>query len=182
MCPISRARLIWIEQHDIFVHIKKAAISLPAVIGALGSPLISHPESDLAIDLYSDSTLIANMDGFDCQISFNSLNKYVTSLSMTIGASDAPLGSHLKSDIATDLYSTSTMIAIKTSLITGSVSDDFKKSATSLQKMIEAYSSPSKTPPKRDLITDLYSVSALTAHYDEMGLSDSRNLFKPLNA
>jgi hypothetical protein len=58
-----------------FNSLKKSATSLSAVIGALGSPLEPHPKSDLVTDLYSDSTLIVNMDMSGCQISFNSLNK-----------------------------------------------------------------------------------------------------------
>jgi hypothetical protein len=38
-----------------FNNLKKSTSSLPAVIGALGSPLGPHPESDLATDLYSGS-------------------------------------------------------------------------------------------------------------------------------
>jgi hypothetical protein len=81
---------------------------------ALGSPLEPHPESDLVIDLYSSSTPIANMDMSDCQISFNSLNKSVISLSAAIGALDSPLRPQPKSDLETDLCSGSTLIAIKT--------------------------------------------------------------------
>jgi hypothetical protein len=80
---------------------------------ALCSPLGPHPESDLATNLYSGSTLIANMDGFDCRIIFNLLNKSTVSLSATIGASGSPLGPHLERDLAIDLYSGSTPIAIK---------------------------------------------------------------------
>jgi hypothetical protein len=113
--------------------LKKLVTSLLAVIGALDSPLGPHPESDLVTDLYSASTLIANMDRFGCQISFNSLNKSVILLSAVIGALGSPLGPHPESDIETDLYSGSTPIAIKTSLIAGSVLDDFKKSTILLQ-------------------------------------------------
>jgi hypothetical protein len=42
-----------------FNSLKKSATSLSATIGALGSPLEPHPESDLVIDLYSCSTPIA---------------------------------------------------------------------------------------------------------------------------
>jgi hypothetical protein len=49
-----------------FNSLKKSTTSLSAVIGALGSPLGPHPESDLVTDLYSASTLIANMDRSDC--------------------------------------------------------------------------------------------------------------------
>jgi hypothetical protein len=122
------------SDHQInFNSLKKSATSLSATIGALGSPLVPHSESDLVTDLYSDSTLIANMDMSNCQISFNSLNKSVISLLVVIRALDSPLGPHTESDLETDLYSGSAPIAIKTSLIVGSVLNDFKKSATSLQ-------------------------------------------------
>jgi hypothetical protein len=64
-----------------------------------------HPESNPETYLYSGSTLIANMDRSSCQISFNSLNKSVISLSMMIGALDSHLGPHPESDLETDLYS-----------------------------------------------------------------------------
>jgi gamma-glutamylcysteine synthetase len=66
--------------------LKKSVTSLSAAIEALGSPLGPHPESDLVTDLYSSSTPIVNMDKSSCQISFNSLNKSVISLSAAIGA------------------------------------------------------------------------------------------------
>jgi hypothetical protein len=116
-----------------FNSLKKSVTSLSAVIGALGSPLGPHPESDLVTDVYSASTLIANMDRSGCQISFNSLNKSVISLSVTIGALSSLLGPRPESNLETDLYSVSTPIAIKTSLITGLVLDNLKKSTTSLQ-------------------------------------------------
>jgi hypothetical protein len=116
-----------------FNSLKKSTTSLSTTIGALGSPLGPHPESDLVTDLYSDSTLIANMDMFGCQISFNSLNKFIISLSMAIEAMGSPLGPHPESDLETYLYSGSTPIAIKMSPIAGSVLYDFKKSTTSLQ-------------------------------------------------
>jgi hypothetical protein len=122
------------SDHQInFNSIKKFTTSLSAAIGALGSPLGPHPESDLVADLYSASTSIANMDKSGYQINFNSLNKSVISLSAAIGALDSPLGPHPESDLETDLYSSSTPIAIKTSLIDGSVLDDFKKSTSLLQ-------------------------------------------------
>jgi hypothetical protein len=55
--------------------------------------------------------------------------------------------------------------------IVGSDLDDLKKSITSLQEVIKAYDSPPGTPLKIDLAIDLYSVSALAAHYDEMSPS-----------
>jgi hypothetical protein len=102
-------------------------------IGALGSSLGPHSESDLVTDLYSGSTPIANMDMSGCQISFNSLNKFVISLSAAIRILSSRLGPHPESDLKIDLYSGSTPIAIKTSPIVGSVLHDFKKSITSLQ-------------------------------------------------
>jgi hypothetical protein len=77
--------------------------------------------------------VIAIMDESDSQINFNILKKSVTSLSVAIGALGSPLGPHPKSDLETDLYSVSTLIAIKMNPIVGSVLDDFKKSITSLQ-------------------------------------------------
>jgi hypothetical protein len=102
-----------------FNSLKKSATSLSVVIRALGSLLGPHPESDLVADLYSGSTLIANMDRSGCQISINSLNKSTISLSAVIGILDSPLGPHPESDLETDLYFGSTPIAIKASLIVG---------------------------------------------------------------
>jgi hypothetical protein len=110
------------EQLQERLRLKKSATSLSAAIGALDSPLGPHPESDLVTDLYSGSTPIANMDESGCQISFNSLNKSVISLSAMIEALGSPLGPHPKSDLETDLYTGSTPIAIKTSPIAGSAS------------------------------------------------------------
>jgi hypothetical protein len=87
--------------------------SLSAAIRALGSPLRPHLESDLPTDLYSCSTPIAIMDESDHHISFNLLTKSAISLSVAIGASGSPLGPHPERDLATDLYSDSTPIAIK---------------------------------------------------------------------
>jgi hypothetical protein len=115
-----------------FNNLKKFVTTLSVAIGALGSPLEPHPKSDLVTYLYSVSTLIANMDKSGCQISFNSLNKSVISLSAAIGALGSPLGPHLESNLETDLYSSSIPIAIKTTPIAGSVLDDFKKFTTSL--------------------------------------------------
>jgi hypothetical protein len=116
-----------------FNSLKKFVTSLSAVIETFDSPLRPYPESDLVTDLYSDSTPIANMDMSSCQISFNSLNKFIISLSTTIGALGSPLGPHPESDIQIYLYFGSTLIAIKMSPIAGSVLDDFNKSTTSLQ-------------------------------------------------
>jgi hypothetical protein len=102
-----------------FNSLKKSMTSLSAAIGALGSPLGPHPESDLVTDLYSGSTPIANMDMSNCQINFDSLNKFVISLSAAIGTLGSLLGPHPESDLETDLYSASIPIAIKMSLIAG---------------------------------------------------------------
>jgi hypothetical protein len=83
------------SDHQInFNSLKKSATSLSAAIGAFDSPLGPHIENDLVTDLYSGSTLIANMDMSGCQISFNSLNKSVISLSAAIGT----LGSEKPND------------------------------------------------------------------------------------
>jgi hypothetical protein len=106
--------------HQInFNSLTKSTTLLSAAIEALGSPLGPHLESHIVTDLYSGSTPIANMDMSDCQISFNSLNKFVISLSAANGALGSPLGPNLESDLETDLYSGSTPIAIKTSSIAG---------------------------------------------------------------
>jgi hypothetical protein len=102
-----------------FNSIKKSVTSFRAVIGALSSSLGPHPESGLVTDLYSGATVIANMDKSGCQISFNSLNKSVISLSAVIEALGSPLGPHPESDLETDLYSGSIPIAIKMSPIIG---------------------------------------------------------------
>jgi hypothetical protein len=108
------------SNHQInFNNLKKSVTSLSAVIGALGSPLGPHPESDLVTDLYSGSTPIANMDKSGCQISFNSLNKSVISLSTAIEALDSSLRPHPESDLETNIYSGSIPIVIKMSPIAG---------------------------------------------------------------
>jgi hypothetical protein len=68
------------EQLQERLHLKKSTISLSAAIGTFGSPLAPHPESHLAIDLYSVSAPIANMDELNRRISFNLLNKSTISL------------------------------------------------------------------------------------------------------
>jgi hypothetical protein len=121
------------------------------------------------------------MDEFDHRIGFNSLKKFAISLSAVIGALSSPLVPHPERDLATNLYSDSAPIAIKTSLIGGLISDDFKKDTTSLQEVTKAYDSPLEPPPKIDIATDLYSDSTIAANYDEMGQSDSNDLFRSLN-
>jgi hypothetical protein len=53
------------------------------------------------------------MDESDHRISFNLLTKSVISLSAVIEASGSPLGPCPERDLATDLYTDSTPIAIK---------------------------------------------------------------------
>jgi hypothetical protein len=53
------------------------------------------------------------MDESDHQISFNNLKKFVTSLPTAIEAPESPLGPHPERNLATDLYSVFTTIAIK---------------------------------------------------------------------
>jgi hypothetical protein len=124
------------SDHRISLNcLDKSVISLSAVSEALGSPLGPHTETNLIIDLYSVSTPIAIMDESDRWISLNYLNKYVMSLSTAIGALDSHLGPFLERDITTDLYSDSTPIVIKMSPIVRSISDDFKRVITLLQKV-----------------------------------------------
>jgi hypothetical protein len=92
------------DRYINFNSLKKYTTSLLATIGALGSHLVPHSESDLVTDLYSGSTPIANMDMSSCQISFNSLNKFVISLSAMIRALGSLLGPHLESDLEINLY------------------------------------------------------------------------------
>jgi hypothetical protein len=101
------------EKLQEHLRLKKFVTSLPGVIGALGSPLGPHPESDLATNLYVGSTPMANMDESNHRISFNYLNKSVISLPVTVRALGSPLGPRLERDLATYLYSASTPIAIK---------------------------------------------------------------------
>jgi hypothetical protein len=82
------------------------------VIETLGSLLGPHPESDLVTDLYFGSTSIANMEESDRWIIINTFKESVILPLAMIGALDSPLRSHLKSDLAADLYSVSTPIAI----------------------------------------------------------------------
>jgi hypothetical protein len=101
------------EQLQKRLRLKKSTISLPVAIETLGSLLGPRSESDLTIDLYFGSTLIANMDESGRRINFNLLNKSVISLSASIGASGSPLGPHPERDLATKLHSGSTPIVIK---------------------------------------------------------------------
>jgi hypothetical protein len=120
----------------------KPLISEVVLSQVLGSPLGPHIESDLAINLYSGSTLIAIMDESDHQVDFNRLNKTVTSLSATIRALCSPLGPHSESDLATDLYSVSTPIAIIAEFDRRISFNRLKKFVTSLSATIGTLGSP----------------------------------------
>jgi hypothetical protein len=156
------------EQLQEHLCLKKFTTSLSAVIGALGSPFGPYPESDLAIDLYSSSIPIANMDESNCRISFNLLNKSVISLSAAIEASSSPLGPRPERYLVTNLHSGSTPIAIK---------EIYNISTRSDQGIGLSFRNPSE----KDLATDLYYGSVLAAHYDKMSPSDSSDLFRSLN-
>jgi hypothetical protein len=108
-CSLRRDRSP--SQHQ--VSLKKFASSLSTMIRALGSPLAPRLKRDLATDLYSASTPLACYDESKQWISFNRLNKSAISLSVAIEASGSPLGPRPKRDLASDLYSDSTPIAIK---------------------------------------------------------------------
>jgi hypothetical protein len=53
------------EQLQEHLYLKKSATSLPAAIGALGSPLGPHLESELPTNLYAVYTQIAIMNESD---------------------------------------------------------------------------------------------------------------------
>jgi hypothetical protein len=95
------------------IRLMKFMTSLPVAIRALGSPLGPYSKSDLATDLYSDSTPMTIMDESNRRVNFNHLNKSVTSLPAAIRALDSSLGPCPERDLTTDLYSGSTSIAIK---------------------------------------------------------------------
>jgi hypothetical protein len=100
------------EQLQERLHLKKFATSLLVTMGALDSPLGSHPKSDLVTDLYSGCTSIASMDESDHRIIINRFKESVTSLSTAIGVLSSPLGPHTENNLATNLYSDSTLIDI----------------------------------------------------------------------
>jgi gamma-glutamylcysteine synthetase len=99
--PAAIAIMDEFDRQINFNSLKKSVTSLSAAIRALCSALELHPESDLVTDLYSGSTPIANMDESDCHISFNSLNKFIISLSAAIGALGSLLGPHPESNLET---------------------------------------------------------------------------------
>jgi hypothetical protein len=151
------------KQLQEHLHLKKSVASLPTVIGVLGSHLGPHPESDITTDLYSCSTLIAIMDESDCHISFNSLNKSVTSLPVVIGALGSPLVPHPESDLATNLYSASTPITNMDESNRWISFNRLNKFAISLSGGIEgirlSFSTPSRKRSMYRSIFFLYSYS-----------------------
>jgi hypothetical protein len=167
---------ITIEKLQEHVRLKKSVTLLLAAIGALGSPLEPYSESDLATDLYSGSTPIANMDESNHRISFNLLKKYATSLSVMIGALGSPLGPHQESDLATDLYSGSTLIANMDESNRWINFNLLNKFVISLSAAIGALASPLGTHVESDLTTDLYSSSTPIADMEESDCHISFNL------
>jgi hypothetical protein len=150
--------------------------SLPTTIGVLGSSLGPYPESDQDTDLYSSSSPIAIMDESDHRINFNYHNKSAISLLAAIEASDSPLGPHPESDLATDLYfgyqdKSNRRISFK----------QFQEIYNITTRGDEDLALSSRNPSRIDLTTDLYSGSALAAHYNKMGPSNSSDLFRLLN-
>jgi hypothetical protein len=134
------------------------------VIGALGSPLGPHPESDLDIDPYSGPTPIANMVESDRWISFK---EFMSSLPIVVEALGSPLGPHPESDLATNLYSISTPIANMDESYHRISFNCLNKSMILLSAAIGALGSPLGPHLKRDLAIDLYSVSTPIANMDE---------------
>jgi hypothetical protein len=154
--------------HQISFNIfKEYVTSLPSAVGALGSYLGPHPESDLSTDLYSSSTPIANMDESDRWINFSRLKKSVTSLLVVIGALSSPLGPHPESDLATYLYSGYTPIAIMDKSDHWISFNRLNKFMISLLAAIRASDSPLGPRPERCLATNLYSASTPVAIKDE---------------
>jgi hypothetical protein len=105
------------------------------------------------------------------------LKKSTNSLSVVIGALGSPLGPYLESDLATDLYSVSTPIAIMDESGHRISFDLLNKSAISLWAAIEASGSPLGPHPERDLATNLYSISTPIVIKDE---SNHRIRFRQL--
>jgi hypothetical protein len=106
---------------------------------------------------------IAIMDESDRQINFNSLKKSATSLLAVIGALGSPLGPHPKSDLVTDLYSSFTPIANMDRSGCQITFNGLNKSIISLSAAIEALGSPLEPHPESDLETYLYFGSTLIA-------------------
>jgi type III secretory pathway component EscS len=133
--------------------------------------------------------MIAIMDESDRQINFNNLKKSVISLSSAIGALDSPLEPHPESDLITDPYSDSTLIANMNRSGCQISFNSLNKSTISLSVVIGALGSPLEP------FTDLYSGSipiaikmilivgwlSLAGQYDEMDSSDFSDLYRSLN-
>jgi hypothetical protein len=99
------------EQQKECLYLKKSATSLPAAIAIMDESDRQINFNSLKKSATSPPAEIAIMDESDRQINCNSLKKSVTSLSAAIGALDSPLEPHLESDLVTNLYSGSTLIA-----------------------------------------------------------------------
>jgi hypothetical protein len=99
------------EQLQECLRFKKSVNSLPATIAIINESDRQINFNSLKKSMTSLLAAIAIMDESDRQINFNSLKKSTTSLSAVIGALGFPLGPHPESDLVTDLYSASTLIA-----------------------------------------------------------------------
>jgi hypothetical protein len=121
------------------------------------------------------------MDEFDHRISFNLLTKSLISLSATIGASGSPLGPYPERDLATDLHYVSTPITINDESNRRIRFRQLQKIYNITTRSDQSIGISSRNPSEKDLATDLYSGSALAAHYDGMGPSNSSNLFRSSN-
>jgi hypothetical protein len=95
------------------------------------------------------------------------LKKSTTSLPTVIGTLSSPLGLHPESVLATDLYSSSTPIAIMDKSYRRISFNYLNKSVISLSAVIGASGSPLGPRPERDLDTNLYDGSTLIAIKDE---------------
>jgi hypothetical protein len=99
------------EQQKECLYLKKSVTSLPAAIAIMDESDRQINFNSLKKSATSPPAEIAIMDESDRQINCNSLKKSVTSLSAAIGTLDSHLEPHLESDLVTDLYSGSTLIA-----------------------------------------------------------------------
>jgi hypothetical protein len=150
-------------------------------MGELSSHLIPYLESDLPTDLYSVSNSIAIVDESDHRISFNLLTESVISLSVMIGASSSPLGPYLERDLPIDLYSDSTPIVIKDESNRWIRFRRLQKIYNITTRSDKGIELSSINPYKIDLSADLYSASALAAHYNEIDSYDCTDHFRSLN-
>jgi hypothetical protein len=99
------------DRHINFNSLKKSATLLPAVIAIMDESDCQINFNSLKKSATSFPAVIAIMDESDRQINLNDLKKSATSFSAVIGALGSTLGPHPKSDLVTDLYCVSTLMA-----------------------------------------------------------------------